>query len=33
MALPSAPEIIRLRGNTLRVRTYDHVVVAKTIGP
>jgi hypothetical protein len=23
----------RLRGNTLHVRTYDHVVVAKTSGP
>jgi hypothetical protein len=33
LTLPTAPEIIRRRGNTLHVRTYDHVVVAQTIGP
>jgi hypothetical protein len=33
LALPTGPEIVRKRGNKLHVRTYDHVVVAQTIGP
>jgi hypothetical protein len=33
LAMPSAPEIIRLRGNRLRVRTYDRLVVAQVVGP
>jgi outer membrane protein assembly factor BamB len=33
LELPSAPELIRRRGNRLYVRTYDHAIVAQTIGP
>lgn len=31
LAVASAPEIIRLRGNTLHVRTYDRQVVARIV--
>jgi len=29
LAMPTAPEVIKLRGNKLHVRTYDHDVVAR----
>jgi hypothetical protein len=32
LEVPSAPEIIKLRGNTLEVHTYDHKVVARITG-
>lgn len=32
LALPTGPEIIKLRGDRLHVRTYDHDVVARSIG-
>ena len=31
--VPSAPEVVRLHGNRLVVRTYDHDVVAQVVGP
>lgn len=33
MKVPSAPEIIRLHGNRLLVRTYDHDIVVQVVGP
>jgi hypothetical protein len=32
LLLPNGPETIRLRGNVLHIRTYDHVVVARLKG-
>lgn len=32
LAMPTAPEIIKLRGGRLDVRTYDHDVVARIVG-
>jgi hypothetical protein len=29
LELPTAPEVVKLRGNRLHVRTYDHVLVAR----
>jgi outer membrane protein assembly factor BamB len=31
LAVPSAPEVIKLRGNRLEVRTYDRKVVARIV--
>ena len=31
LLVPSAPEVIRLRGDRLRVRTYDRQVVARVV--
>lgn len=31
LRIPSAPEVIKLRGNTLHVRTYDRQVVARIV--
>jgi hypothetical protein len=33
LKMPSAPEVIRLHGNRLVVRTYDHDVVAQIVEP
>lgn len=32
LAVPTAPEIIKLGGGRLYIRTYDHDVVARIIG-
>jgi hypothetical protein len=33
LALPSAPEVIKRHGSVLRVRTYDHQIVARIVEP